>query len=171
MTPVLDGTFRVDYDWAKQTVNGEATTGPGGTDSNWLAFRSLCTSAGCVATGAPLAKENQQAPIGGGTVLRFVDGHWQSAPVLQDPEPCPGATNGKTTKDETVAWSWEPQPDGALRGIDTMTVLTNECGTQGNVYRTPVSVTRTGDVPPAVILADPALFEPSAAPPTTGPHP
>jgi hypothetical protein len=48
VTPVLDGTFRVDYDWANQTVNGEATTGPGTTDSDWWAFRSLCTSAGCV---------------------------------------------------------------------------------------------------------------------------
>jgi serine/threonine protein kinase, bacterial len=81
-------------------------------------------------------------------VLRFVDGRWQQTPRLDAPSKCPGATNDKTTKDETVAWSLEPQPDGTLRGIDTTAILTNECGTQGNVYRTPLSVTRTGDVPP-----------------------
>jgi hypothetical protein len=53
-----------------------------------------------------------------------------------------------------------------------LTVLTNECGNQGNVYRTPLSITRTGDVPPTVVLTDPALFVAPAAPgpPTDGPH-
>lgn len=171
VTPVLDGTFGVEYDWAKQTVNGEATTGPAGTDTDWWAFRSLCTSAGCVATGTQLANENHQEPVGGGTVLRFVDGHWQEKPHLQDPTKCAGATNGNTTHNETFAWSFEPQPDGTLRGIQTATVLTNECGKQGSVYRTPLSITRTGDVPPAVILADPELFLPPPTPASTGPHP
>ena len=171
VTPVLDGTFQVEYEWAQQTVNGQATTGDSSPTSQWWAFHSFCTSAGCVATGAQLAKENQQVPVGGGEVLRFVDGHWQDTPQLLDPAPCPGVTNGKTTKDATAGWSWEPQPDGTFRGIDTLTVLTNECGTQGNVYRTPLSVTRTGDVPPTVVLADPALFEPPPAPATNSPHP
>lgn len=59
----------------------------------------------------------------------------------------------------TFAISVQPQPDRTLHGILTETVLTNECGHQGNVYKTPVVMTRTGDVPPAVVLADPALFQ------------
>jgi hypothetical protein len=172
VTPVLDGTFRLDYDWAKQTVNGQT---PGGTPPTpapeWWAFRSSCTSAGCVATGAQLSNENIQAPIGGGTVLRFNDGHWQDRPRLIDAKKCPKENSGDTTESETWTWSLEPQADGTLRGAEIVTAITNECGFQGDVWRTPLSVTRTGDVPPAVVLADPALFEAPTAPPTTSPHP
>jgi hypothetical protein len=63
----------------------------------------------------------------------------------------PGVTN-------TTSWSVQPQPDGTLRGADTMTILTNERGRQKNVDKTRIVVTRTGDVPPAAVLADPAPF-------------
>ncbi|HET9892377.1 MAG TPA: hypothetical protein VFQ42_17940, partial [Mycobacterium sp.] len=56
-------------------------------------------------------------------------------------------------------------------GVQTETVLTNECGNQGTVYRTPVVATRTGDVPGSVTMADPALFAAAPAPPTNSPHP
>jgi serine/threonine protein kinase, bacterial len=82
---------------------------------------------------------------------------------LQEPKPCLG-TNGPVTFTATYGWSWEPQPDGTLRGVGTGTILTNECGSQGTVWRTPMVVTRVGDVPPGVILADPALFM------AAGPH-
>lgn len=60
---------------------------------------------------------------------------------------------------EMTAWSLEPQPDGTLRGAETSTVRTNECGAQGTVIKIPIIVAaRTGDVPPSVILADPKLF-------------
>jgi hypothetical protein len=39
-----------------------------------------------------------------------------------------------------------------------MAVVTNECGQQGAAFVTPVVATRTGDVPPKVVIADPALF-------------
>jgi hypothetical protein len=173
VTPVLDGTFQVELEWPKQTFNGQAITSnaPPQPTSDWVAFRSLCTSAGCAATGTYLANENHQAPIGGAVVFRFVDGHWQNTPELLDPGPCPGATTGNVTDNAMSTWSWEPQPDGTLRGIQTVTHLTNECGKQGNIYRTPLSVTRAGDVPPAVVVADPGLFLAPPAPPSTSPHP
>jgi len=65
----------------------------------------------------------------------------------------------------------EPQPDGTLRGVQTETVLTNECGNQGTVYQTPIVASRTGDVPGSVTMADPALFAAPLAPPTNSPHP
>ena len=90
--------------------------------------------------------------------LRFADGQWQGKPNLQAPSQCDG-TKQPLTDDETRLWSWEPQPGGTLRGIEVGTILSNECGKQGTVYRTPFVATRTGDVAPSVIVADPALFD------------
>jgi len=39
-------------------------------------------------------------------------------------------------------------------GVETITALTDECGRQGDVWRTPLLATHTGDVAPTVILAD-----------------
>jgi hypothetical protein len=117
--------------------------------------------AGCVAAGVALASENptnQDDTVRASDVLRFTDGHWQDTTYLKPPAQCPGATNGTITDNETASWSWETQPDGTLQGVQTITALTNECGNQGKVWRTPISATRTGDVPPTVVLADPALF-------------
>jgi serine/threonine protein kinase, bacterial len=166
--PKLDGTYRVDSDYAKQTANGAQPTGIAEIISRWWAFRSLCASAGCVAIGSRLADDNQQEATGGVEVLRFVDGHWQDTPYLEAPFQCPGTdtTVARTETDSrTSTISLEPQPDGTLRGIMTRTVLTNECGNQGTVYRTPIVATRTGDVAPSVTVADPALF-PSPSVPT-----
>ena len=154
--PVLDGAYRVDYDQADQTVNGRPTTGNLKKDTHWWAFRSLCTSTRCVATGAALSDDNQQEPTGSADVVQFTDGRWQDTPYVLSAVPC-NTGNGADTK--TESWSLEPQPDGTLRGVLTSTVITNECGRQGNVYKTPIVATRIGDVPPSVVLGDPALFE------------
>jgi serine/threonine protein kinase len=58
-----------------------------------------------------------------------------------------------------ISLSLQPQSDGTLRGVQTLTVVSSECGDQGDVYKTPLVATRIGDVPPAVVLADPALFQ------------
>jgi hypothetical protein len=169
--PVFDGTYRVDYDWAKQTANGEPTTGDLTTTqtTNWWAFRSLCTATGCVATGSRLADTNHNEAKGVAHVLHFADGQWRDTPYLHPPEQCRG-TSGAITDTSTLSWSLEPVPDGTLRGVATETVLTNECANQGTVYRTPVVATRTGDVPPGVTVADPTLFEAPPPPATNGPH-
>ena len=154
--PVLDGTFRLDFDDAHQTVNGVPVSRPVPNETEWWAFRSQCTdTTDCVATGSKLVDTNHQAAAGVPIVLHFVDGHWEDTPYLQPPHQCPG-TNGTDT--ETISRSLEPQPDGTLRGVITATALTNECGNQGKVWRTPTVATRMGDVPPSVILADPGLF-------------
>lgn len=170
--PALDGTYRVDYYWAKQTANGASTIGdPTATQTtSWWAFRSSCTATGCVATGSRLAEANHDEARGGARVLRFADGRWQDTPYLHPPAQCRG-TSGTATDSSTLSWSLEPQPDGTLRGVQTETVLTNECGNQGMVYQTPVVATRTGDVSQSVTMADPALFAAPPAPPTNGPHP
>ena len=92
-------------------------------------------------------------------MLHFVDGHWQETPKREqvDLPECLGV-DGKVVPGahtELLAWSLEPQVDGTLRGVHTLTVLTNECGFQGTVVQIPFVATRTGEVPTGVTVADP----------------
>jgi serine/threonine-protein kinase len=157
--PTLNGTYQLTYDRSKLTTNGVPIRHDGPA-SSWWAFRSVCTSNGCAATGTQLDDANHQvasATDGGHTyALRFIGGYWQGGPQQQRP----GCTqpNGqvRTTQQETVAGSLAPQADGSLRGTVTQTVVSNECGAQGAVVRVPVVATRVGDAPAGVPLADPA---------------
>lgn len=156
--PTLNGTYQLTYDRSKQSGNGIAirSDGPG---SDWWAFRSVCTTNGCAATGTQLDDATHQVASttdGGHTdTLRFIAGYWQGAPQ-QERVGCT-QPNGqvRATQQETVAWSLAPQADGSLRGTETDTVLSNECGAQGAVVRVPVVATRTGNAPAAVTIADP----------------
>jgi serine/threonine-protein kinase len=154
--PVLDGTYRLDFDLQDQTING-TVTGLSAAVSEWWAFRSVCTPTGCAAAGSKLAESNQQEGTGTTSVLHYADGHWQGSLTLQAPMDCQ-KTNQPGSDDETRLWSWDPQPDGTLKGLQIGTILSDGCGTQGTVYRTPFVAKRTGDVAPSVIVADPALF-------------
>jgi hypothetical protein len=119
---------------------------------------------GCAAAGAQLAESNQQEGTGTTSVLQFRPdngGHWQGTPTLQAPMECQ-RTNKAGRDDETRLWSWDPQPDGTLKGLTIGTILSNGCGTQGTVYRTPFVARRTGEVAPSVVVADPALFTTAA---------
>jgi serine/threonine-protein kinase len=156
--PVLDGTYRLDFDLANQTVAGQRTTSENSKQTQWWAFRSMCTVTRCVASGAELAETNQQQATGIVSVLHFAEGHWQDTPYLQPPKPCP-EKNSTASDTDTIGLSLQPQPDGTLHGTETITALTNECKHQGDTYSTPVVATRIGDTPPTVILADPALFQ------------
>jgi serine/threonine-protein kinase len=156
--PVLNGTYQLTYDRTKRTTNGVPIRHDG-SDTNWWTFRSACTTNGCAATGAMLDDTNHQVAStadGGETdTLRFVGGYWQGAPQ-QERVGC-RQPNGqvRATQQETVAWSLAPQPDGTLRGTETETALSNECGAQGAVVRVPVVAARVGDAPAGVTLADP----------------
>jgi serine/threonine-protein kinase len=167
--PVLDGDYRLDYDRAKQSSNGVIPTN--GAQTSWWAFLSACTSTGCAATGTKLDNVNHQGAKTTGTgntgVLHFVDGHWQSAPRELQTQ-CRTAHGTQTsTQSETVVWSLTPQPDGTLRGVQTQTVQSNECGAQGAMLRIPVLATRVGDVPQGVGVADPAQASANTAVPAT----
>lgn len=90
---------------------------------------------------------------------------------LESPAPCPPGADGTAGDTDTLNRSWEPQPDGTLRGVLTDTVVAVNCGDQGSVYKTPMVITREGDVPDGVtvadqqLFADPALFKnPTATP-------
>jgi len=167
--PVLDGAYRLDYDRAKQTSNGVIRNN--GAQTSWWAFHSACTTSGCAATGAKLEDASHQVAkttgSGNAGVLHFVDGHWQSAP-RQVTALCRVAHGTQTsTQAETVVWWLTPQPDGTLRGVQTQTVQSNECGAQGAMLRIPVLATRIGNVPADVAVADPAEASDAVAVPAT----
>jgi serine/threonine protein kinase, bacterial len=156
--PPLNGTYRLNYDRAKQTSNGVIRNNGGAT--SWWAFSSACTTAGCAATGTKLDDSSHQSAKATGSgntgTLHFVDGHWQGEPRQLQVQ-CQKARGGPmATQSETVVWSLTPEPDGTLRGLQTQAVQSNECGSQGATLRIPVVATRTGDVPPNVTVADPA---------------
>jgi hypothetical protein len=129
---VLDGTYRRDYDDAKRTLNG-APTAPNplpAHDTTWWAFRSTCTSNGCVATGTKLDDNDHQSAItpADTVVLQFIDGHWRETDQSQVPHQRCLGTDGNSVaagKDTLLTvWSMKPQPDGTLQGAQTTTVLT-----------------------------------------------
>jgi serine/threonine protein kinase, bacterial len=157
--PALNGSYQLTYDRSKQTTNGIPIRHDGPATS-WWAFRSVCASNGCAATGTQLDDGTHQVASttdGGHTyALRFIGGYWQG-PLEQERIGCT-QPNGQVmaTQQETIAGSLAPQADGTLRGTVTETVLSNECGAQGAVVRVPVVLARVGDVPSGVTLADPA---------------
>jgi serine/threonine-protein kinase len=155
---VLNGTYRLAYDRSKRTTNGTPVRHDGAADNFW-AFRSACTNNGCAATGVQLDDANHQVASttdgGQSDVLHFVAGYWQGVPQ-QERVSCT-QKNGPVgaTEAETVAWSLAPQSDGTLRGVETETVTSNECGAQGAVLQVPVVATRVADAPPNLALPDP----------------
>ncbi len=157
--PVLDGTYRVDYNYANTTVNG--VPHPEADNTVWWAFRSSCTATGCVATGALLDRANHQVAEATPSVLQFNNGHWQDVPKHMRIPCADTGNNPQGIRDQntiTSSWSWEPQSDGTLKGVSNTEVRSNECGLGEVSAVTPIAATRIGDVPPAVVLADPALF-------------
>jgi serine/threonine protein kinase, bacterial len=155
--PALDGSYRLDFDDTLATING-SPSGSKDHHSTWWAFRSTCKPSGCVATGTQLDDNNHFVALtdGGGdrAVFHFRDGRWQEAPD-RTIDPC---RNGINTTVMAVV-SVEPQPDGTLSGRETDTVIGNECHAQGRVIVTPLVLTRIGDVPRDVVVADPAFFD------------
>ncbi len=169
--PALDGAYRLDFDITRRGRGAPRLVGARRvTQTGWWAFRSVCTATGCVATGTRLDDGNHRvASIAGGgqtDVLRFVDGSWDGAPSeVRAGCRLPGRA-GTSTELEMVVWSLAPRADGTLRGTQTATVRSNECGARGVVQRISIVATRIGDVPPNVTVADPAEVadEPSAPP-------
>jgi serine/threonine protein kinase, bacterial len=156
--PPLNGSYRLDYDRAKQTSNGVIRTNGGAT--SWWAFSSACTATGCAATGTKLDDASHQMAKTKGTgnagVLHYVDGHWQSEPRQLRVQCRTGRGGVLSAQSEAVVWTLTPEPDGTLRGVQSQTVQSNECGSQGATLRIPVVASRTGAVPPDVKLTDPA---------------
>ena len=100
--PVLDGTYRLDYENLNTTYSDGSRNPSTANMSRWFAYRSMCTVAGCAATEAHLDDANHQEPTGLGGVLHFTDGHWvdNGSPARI---PCdPNRRGGPATAEHTV---------------------------------------------------------------------
>lgn len=177
--PLLNGTYRIDYDWERTTARNNKRQGGGVVHwdhtgmpaSTWLAFRSACTEMDCIATGIRLDNQNHEkaaTPEVRG-VLRLVNGVWQDMTPTQVQAQATYTDDGSAacTAWQSVRFNLEPRPDGTFRGDRIQSTDTNECGNQGDTIVTPITATRVGGVPPGVL--DNA--EQSSAPASSSPAP
>lgn len=178
---LLDGSYRLDYDYSQATINGSPN--PPSADQPqsatvWAAFHSSCTPAGCAATGVTLDEKDHQkvATPRNSSEYRFDGKRWQRAPARQRErdEQCSIEGNEHVPGEDTVVVtvSMEPQPGGTLRGLKTVTVITSECSKEGSVRQFSFAATRVGDAPAGVALPDPAAVPtPNSVPATPSPGP
>lgn len=158
--PVLDGIYEIASDNQHATING--TSRPFTDVTRYWAFRSLCTSARCVATAAEVLDTNHQLPNydHDHSVWLWKDGVWSEDPD-HNTSPC---GNDKRQVTATMVRTLAPKPDGTLRGIETDVSDINSPCAPGEVVKHPITAKRIGDTPKDVV-ADPA-----DAPPDTGLH-
>lgn len=144
-SPVLDGTYRLDFDGSAQ-ISGFGPT-PDKLTPATFAFRSTCSDNGCVATGAEVQPESPEKAVGP-VVLDYLDGHWLMVKMTETS--C--GTNGKLPR--MTVWELTPQPDGTLSGNRMNARLGAPDCVQA--FRLPMRAIRIGDVGAGVEIADPA---------------
>jgi hypothetical protein len=143
--PVLDGTYRMDLDGNHLSVNGKPVHAP--PAPSMFAFRSECSHSGCVATGTLLQDKDIHHAANFTVILDYVRGDWRMVTVNSFP-----CDDGSTT-DGILAWVLKPGPNGSLAGIYYGAHAGGaDCAA---VLHAPMTLTRVGDVDPAVPVADP----------------
>jgi hypothetical protein len=153
---VLDGIYEIASDDEHRTVNGVPQ--PSMDVTRYWAFRSVCTTTGCVATAAEVDDINHQIPSADHdhSVWRWNFGGWTEDPD-HNTSPC-GSTANSPQSTATMVRTLAPRPDGTFTGMETDTVDNDSpCGA-GAVIHYSITAKRIGDTPPGVVA------DPSAAP-------
>lgn len=151
--PALDGVYRIDIDNAHATFAGNIDIPPdphAAPDQLYWGFRSACTASGCTATATSMSNATQT------DVLHFVDGRWVDAAPDREQEQCTRDDGTTAVHSSVTTWSFLPEADGRYHGTVTHTFTSNECGRQGNSATMPLTLTRTGPLPPGAAVADPS---------------
>ena len=117
---VLDGTYRFDYDYEQANDQRRPIRHTHQRDHLLVGVSLIVHIRGMRRHHDRLDNNNHQVARSPAqsAEYRFVDGHWQSAPVqrqLSQPR-CLGADGQvvKGTNSVVLTWSFEPQPDGTL---------------------------------------------------------
>lgn len=149
----LNGIYRFEWHDGQATnrmPDGgvEPVTADMGVDTLWFAIRSRCEGGTCTATHVRVDDDSHsQSDLTKGIyTMTLVDGQWRTSPEIGR-TPC--ATRSGEESSETT-YTLMQLPDGTLTGQEVFTVTSNECGIGGMVRTTPISATRTGDIPPTV---------------------
>lgn len=143
--PALDGTYRLDLDGKHVLVNGKAMHAP--PAPSLFAIRSACSHSGCVATGTLLQGDDSKRATDYTVVLDYVNGGWQMA--APNTFSCPD----DSTSPGVVAWFVKPGPGRTLVGTYYAAHAVGvDCV---SAMQAPMTLTRVGDVDPAVAVADP----------------
>ena len=143
--PVLDGTYRLDFDGSAQISGSGPTLDklPPAT----FAFRSTCSDNGCVATGSEVQSETPGTAVGP-VVLDYLDGHWLMVKMTET------SCGPYGVLPRMTVWELTPQPDGTLSGNRLNARLGSPDCIQA--FRLPMRAIRIGDAGGGVEIADPA---------------
>jgi hypothetical protein len=155
--PSLNGVYTVDTGPYEEYVNPKMRP----ADAYRVAFRSVCTDEGCVATQSAVDKDDR--PLAGepARVFDFVGGNWRWAGDVEGTCSRAGSQDALTGH-YFKSMSLAPQSDGTLTGTLVTLGGTDPCQVANHA---PVRVTRVGDVDPSVPLPDPtSLVAPVASP-------
>jgi serine/threonine protein kinase, bacterial len=145
--PVLDGTYRFDFDGAHQTYNGGSV--PAANTSTTYSFSSSCAGESCIARGVLLNTTDKEAVSAHNpdVTLQFVDGVWQLS--LPYDSPCPEGDE----RNQLLTWSLTPQAgNDVLSGSRTVATIGHSCaGDATGSMSQPMTATRIGSTAPGVL--------------------
>ncbi|MDP7726272.1 serine/threonine-protein kinase [Mycobacterium sp. TY814] len=151
-TGPFTGSYQVEYG-VVTGVDGQAAPKPMTPTTETWAVRSVCGSAGCVATASRQGGETMYAPE---IVLDQVNGTWIAVTI--------GSTTcGNVEGEEWETFTLQPRPDGSLAGEATQTMA------KGCANKRSVTFTRTGDAN-INSLPDPAALPPRVTSPAAALH-
>ena len=145
--PVLNGTYRLDFDGQHRTINGAAS--PTANSSATYTFTSSCAESGCIAR-AILLSSNDLEPVSAHNpdlTLQFTDGAWQLS--LPYDSPCEDGA----TRNQLLTWSLTPQAGtDVLSGFRIVATTGGSCaGDQVGPLAQPMTATRVGSAAPGVL--------------------
>lgn len=152
--PLFNGVYQFDYFFSARTRGGIPAPLPAWASplSRVWTMRSECnTPTHCIAAGSPNISSQP-----GAVVLESAGDTWQTlSPQLQTVM-CVGLPIGAAA---LVELSLNATDNEAIHGNEIQTMLSNECGDKGAVYKTPVAIRMLDDTPARdAEIADPALF-------------
>lgn len=145
--PVLDGTYRFDFDGARQTYNGGSL--PTANTTARYSFTSSCAGDGCVANGVLLSSTDLEAVSAHNpnVTLQFADAAWQMS--LPYDSPC----DEGGLRNQLLTWSLAPQ-DGnqVLSGTRTVATVGHSCmGDATGSLSQAMTATRVDSAAPGVL--------------------
>ena len=147
--PVLNGTYRLDFDGAHRMINGAAS--PTANTSATYSFISSCGDGGCAAD-AVLLSTTDTEPVSAHNPdlkLHFTDGSWQVS--LPYDSTC--ALGGGGERNQLLSWSLTPQGgNDVLSGTRTVATVGGSCpGDDLGPLSQAMTATRVGKPAPGIL--------------------